>query len=324
MRTLPHFSASAASEPWESERATFVDPPDVPSDAPDEAEGRLLGGAYRLLTSIGTGSTGAVYAARHEPSGALVAAKVLRERWRHSSGQQRRFEREIRAGSKLRHPHIVRMLDAGVETDGTAWQILELLQGRELATALEQRPLAVEETLKLARQLLQALEAVHLRGYVHRDVKPENVFLIDTPDGSLFAKLLDFGIAKPISPTQTTPALTSEGVILGTPHYMAPEQITGDLPVSPSSDLWALGALLFTALTGRPPFHDEMLSTLLVNIARNPAPSVATYRSDVPRRLVEIVARALRTHPAHRYRDAAEMAEEVDRCIADLGSLTGW
>ncbi len=351
MQTLPEFAAPSiptapesarvpkrtpsgrpVPDTWEGPAATLVDvprqarPPSEPPPAvePSEREGRILGGAYRLLVPIGTGSTGAVYEARHEPSGATVAVKVLRERWRTSAGQKRRFEREARAGSIIRHRHIVRLLDAGVEADGTAWQVLELLQGRELATAIEERPLAVEEAMLLGRQLLEALHAVHLRGYVHRDVKPENVFLVEREDGGLFAKLLDFGIAKPVVPTLSTPALTEEGVILGTPQYMAPEQITGDLPVTPASDLWALGAVLFCALTGRPPFHEAQLSTLLVKIAREPAPSVSYFRGDVPRRFAEILARALRTHPAHRYRDALEMSEELERCIADHGSLSGF
>lgn len=316
---------------WEGPAATLVDvprqarpPSQPPSATPEEREGRILGGAYRLLVPIGTGSTGAVYEARHEPSGQAVAVKVLRDKWRTSDGQKRRFEREARAGSIIRHRHIVRLLDAGVEPDGTAWQVLELLRGRELATAVEERPLAVDEAMLLARQLLEALDAVHLRGYVHRDVKPENVFLVDREDGRLFAKLLDFGIAKPMVPTLSTPALTEEGVILGTPQYMPPEQITGDLPVTPASDLWALGAVLFTALAGRPPFHEVQLSSLLVKIAREPAPSVSYYRGDVPRRFAELIARALRTHPAHRYRDATQMREELERCIADHGSLSGY
>ena len=326
---IPDDRPSAAPDTWGDAPATLVDLHTIEEafteeDEPADREGRLLGGAYRLLIPIGTGSTGAVYEARHEPSGALVAVKVLRERWRNSQGQQKRFEREAHAGSMIRHEHIVRLLDAGVEPDGTAWQVLERLHGRELATALDERPLGIEETLVVAQQLLAALDAVHRRGYVHRDVKPENVFVVDTPDGGLFVKLLDFGIAKPLVTTLSAPSLTAEGVILGTPHYMSPEQISGDLPVTPASDLWALGAVLFTALTGRPPFDERQLSTLLVRIARDPAPSVMQFRGDVPRRLAEVIAKALRTHPAHRYRDAEAMGDDVDRCIADLGSLSGF
>jgi serine/threonine-protein kinase len=324
-RIPPTWEGPTVQAPGDSDSArTLVDEPLSGLEEPSDQQGRILGGAYRLVTPIGTGSTGAVYEARHEPSGATVAVKVLREKWRGSYGQQRRFQREARAGSMIRHRHIVRLLDAGAEEDGTAWQVLELLHGRELATAVEERPLSVEEAMLLCRQLLEALHAVHLRGYIHRDVKPENVFLVDREDGRLFVKLLDFGIAKPLVPTESMPALTEEGVILGTPHYMAPEQITGDLPVSPASDLWALGAVVFAALTGRPPFYAAQLSTLLVKIAREPAPSIALFRSDVPRGFAELIARALRTHPAHRYRDATEMGDDLERCIADVGSLSGF
>ena len=235
--------------------------------------------------------------------------KILHERFKGSDQQRRRFEREARTAAVIHHPHIVRLYHAGCDPDGTAWQVLELLAGRDLASALEERPLAIGEVRALADQLLSAIEAVHTRGFVHRDVKPENVFLLDEApsDAPLAIKLLDFGIAKPLVPTDSLPFITEEGVLLGTPHYMAPEQVTGEQPVSPATDLWAVGAVLFTALTGRAPFEEAQLSRLLVRIAREPAPSVGFYRPDVPTDLAEVVARALRTHPAHRYHSARQM-----------------
>jgi len=302
----------------EDEAATFPRSDVVPKkpDAEDRV-GSLVGGAYQLTRLIGTGSAGTVYQGVHLPTREPVAIKLLRSRWSGSEQQRKRFEREAHTSSLLRHENIVRLYDAGLDADGTAWQALELLHGRELASAIEERPLDPVEVVQVGRQLLAALGHVHRRGFVHRDVKPENVFLVDHPDGGLRVKLLDFGIAKPLQPSDTAPWLTEEGVLLGTPHYMAPEQITGELPVTPATDLWAAGAVLFTCLAGRAPFVDGRLSRLLVQIAREPAPSVAMHRSDVPRLLAEVIARALRTHPAHRYRQAEDMIAALDRCAAD-------
>ncbi|MCA9616139.1 MAG: serine/threonine protein kinase, partial [Myxococcales bacterium] len=216
------------------------------------------------------------------------------------------------------HPNIVRLYDAGTDEDGTAWQVFELLEGRDLASLIEERTLSVNEAVWLAGELLEALEAVHARGFVHRDIKPENVFLA-TAAGNRSApfhvKLLDFGIAKPLVPSASTPWVTDEGVMLGTPHFMAPEQIAGDKPIAPTTDLWATGAVLFTALTGRPPFDDKQLSKLLVRIAREPAPSILPLRPDVPEALASIIARALRNHPAHRFPSASAMLAALDDAL---------
>lgn len=304
-------------------------PPGAPADSGDRGdrpgdrrwdkrEGTMVGGEYTLVRRIGKGSGGAVYEARHEPSGQRVAVKVLHERLTGSDTQRRRFDREARTAAVVVHPNIVRLYDAGTDEDGTAWQVFELLEGRDLASLIEERTLTVPEAVWLAGELLEALEAVHARGFVHRDVKPENVFLATATGkgGAPFqVKLLDFGIAKPLVPSQSTPWVTDEGVLLGTPHFMAPEQITGDKPIAPTTDLWAMAAVIFTALTGRPPFDDRQLSKLLVRIAREPAPSILPLRPDVPESLASILARALRNHPAHRYPSASAMLAALDDAL---------
>ncbi len=188
---------------------------------------RTMVGEYTLLRSIGEGSGGTVFEARHQPTGAIVAVKVLHARYRKSELQQVRFEREVRTVCAMQHPNIVRLLDAGVESDGTAWQAMELLEGRELASALEDRPFALDEAVEIVLQLLDALDAVHTRGYVHRDIKPENIFLEGLGDGvhGFGVKLLDFGIAKAITPTKSNPWITAQGVLPGPPTFMAPEPV---------------------------------------------------------------------------------------------------
>ncbi|MCB9614496.1 MAG: serine/threonine protein kinase [Sandaracinus sp.] len=293
-------------------------PPSDPTRRWDKREDSLVGGEYRLLRRIGKGSGGAVYEARHELSGQQVAVKILHDRLTGSDTQRRRFDREARTAAVVVHPNIVRLYDAGTDEDGTAWQVFELLEGRDLASLIEERTLSVNEAVWLAGELLEALEAVHARGFVHRDIKPENVFLA-TAAGNRSApfhvKLLDFGIAKPLVPSASTPWVTDEGVMLGTPHFMAPEQIAGDKPIAPTTDLWATGAVLFTALTGRPPFDDKQLSKLLVRIAREPAPSILPLRPDVPEALASIIARALRNHPAHRFPSASAMLAALDDAL---------
>lgn len=311
-------------------RDTWIDEPgdgsttDVSTGDASPSEQPQRVGDYLVGPRLGHGTSASVYEGRHEPSGQAVAIKIMRERWKSSSGIRARFEREARTASIVRHPGIVRLLDAGVEPDGTRWQVMELLRGRDLASVLEERPLELGETFALARQLLDALDAVHQRGYVHRDLKPENVFVLDREDGTFEVKLIDFGIAKPMVPTTSMPAITAEGVLIGTPQYMCPEQITGDIPVTPASDLWALGAVLFTCLAGQPPFDDAQLSRLLVRIARQPAPSLLRFRADVPSELADVIARALHTHPARRYRDATAMRQALDAVLPHLPDLTSW
>ena len=281
----------------------------------------MVGGAYRLLRVIGRGSGGSVFEARHEPTGTRVAVKVLHARLKKSEQQHLRFEREVRTVASLRHPNIVRLLDAGVEEDGTPWQVLELLEGQDLASALEERPFLLDEAVEVMLQLLDALDAVHARGYVHRDIKPENIFLEGLSGGPVGVKLLDFGIAKPLMPTTLQPWITENGVLLGTPQFMAPEQITGELPVTPAADVWAAGAVFFYMLAGRAPFEEPLLSRLLTKIAREPAPSLSLFCPHLSLDFVSIVARALRTHPAHRFGSAAEMRLAITGCISGVHVL---
>ncbi len=282
----------------------------------DPRVGTQIGDAYTLLARIGKGSGGTVFRALHEPSRRQVAIKLLHHKHSTSSALRQRFERESRTAATIRHPNIVRLFDAGIDRSGTPWQAMELLDGRDLDAVVEERPLTVDETCTVGVQLLSALECVHNHGFVHRDVKPENVFLTFHDDGRITVKLLDFGIVKAIRPVDSLPAITEQNMLLGTPQFMAPEQITGDLPVGPSTDVWAVGAVLFTALAGHPPFDDAQLGRLLTKIARENAPSIAIYRPDVPLALAQVIARALRQHPDHRYLTAADM----ERALAQTSS----
>ncbi len=278
--------------------------------------GEMLGQRYELLSVLGAGSGGSVFRARDSVTRNEVALKLLHEKLKGSEGARRRFEREVTAASSVHHPNIVRMLDRGLEPDGTPYQVLELLDGRALEAAGEDGPLEVAAAVDVTRQLLAALSAVHLQGYVHRDVKPENIFLTRSPDGHLQVKLIDFGVARLLSDPLS--ALTTEDdMVLGSPSFMSPEQVSNDHALSPATDVWQTGAVLFYMLAGRPPFQDPNLSKLLVRVARDPAPSVTNFRPDCPAAVAAVVTGALRRNPEHRYPDAHHMSVALHKAAKE-------
>ncbi len=278
---------------------------------PETSLGARVADDYSLDRVIGRGSAATVYSAVHAPSGERVAIKLLHGTAPQALHARARFMREARASAIIHHPNIVHLIESGSDREGRLYQIFELLEGRDLGEALEGGPLDLVTTLEVGRQLLAGLEAVHRRGYLHRDVKPENVFLCDEGDGLLRVKLLDFGVARDMD--DTIPRITSDEALLGSPAFTSPEQVTDELPTTERSDLWSVGAILFTCLAGRPPFNDRNLSSMMVRIAREPAPSIARFRREVPEALARVIARALRTHPAHRYSSAREMEEALSQ-----------
>ncbi|MBP7683434.1 MAG: serine/threonine protein kinase [Deltaproteobacteria bacterium] len=278
--------------------------------------GEVLGKRYELLSVLGAGSGGSVFRARDATTGVEVALKLLHEKLKGSALDRLRFEREVAAASTVHHPNIVRMLDRGLEPDGTPYQVLELLDGRALEAAGEDGPLEVAAAVDVTRQLLAALSAVHLHGYVHRDVKPENIFLTRSPDGLLQVKLIDFGVARLLE-EPLNGSITDDNMVVGSPSFMSPEQVSNDHPLSPATDVWQTGAVLFYMLAGRPPFQDSNLSKLLVRIAREPAPAIANYRPDCPPSVAAIIAGALRRNPENRYPDAHHMSVALHKAAKE-------
>lgn len=263
-------------------------------------------GPYRLLRPIGRGSMGTVHLAVDQRDGRPVALKAMSLGSDVTDAElahlRQRFLGEVEAARRLSHPDIVNVYEAG-ETAGSAWLAMELLRGCDLGRYTHMSRLLPEPlVLQLTERLARALAHAHAQGVVHRDIKPGNVML-DLPTGQL--KLTDFGVAglADMSRTRT-------GIVLGTPFYMAPEQLAG-AGADARSDLYALGVLLFQLLTGRLPHEQSSLGELLRAVASEPAPDVRTLRPALAPDLAELVARTLHKQPADRPADALALAQAL-------------
>jgi serine/threonine-protein kinase len=276
--------------------------------------GRTLGGRYRVVAPLGRGGAGQVFTAVQEPLGREVALKVLRtdldDVARHEF--EARFLREAALLSRLRHPHLVAVFDYGAEAD-LHYVIMEKLAGRTLRQALRaEGPLPAPLCARLGAQLARGLRHAHQAGLVHRDVKPNNVILEPDDDGVEHAKLIDFGLVKETGAGEES-SITRVGAYLGTPAYMSPEQARGAAHIDGKADVYALGVLLYQALTGRLPFDAETALGLAVMHSTEPYPPMAVRAPDVPVPAeVEAVVRAcLEKDPASRP-DVADVAVRLE------------
>jgi eukaryotic-like serine/threonine-protein kinase len=277
---------------------------------PEDRVGDRVAGRYEIQHVLGAGSAGAVFEARDMKLGVNVAIKVLHEHLRTSDGHVARFAREVRATSAIAHPSVVRVLDAGEDSDGSLFLVMELLEGELLLRRLSRR-IDAEEVLEISRQLLGALAAAHAQGIIHRDIKPENLFVTRAESGAVLLKVLDFGIAKLVRPHKSLSFQTLDGLILGTPAYMSPEVCRG-LPVTEAADLWAASAVIFEAFTGAPPFEDTHVGKLLIKIVRTRAPSLRTLRPDLPAHVIAAIDRGLDPEPSERWQSAAALAAALE------------
>jgi len=270
---------------------------------PEERVGELIAGKYQLRRLLGAGGMGAVYEAEHSFTKRTVAVKLMHEMFVKSKVLAERFIREARAPGAIGHKGIVEVLDGGYDDDGGLYLVLEMLEGQELTDAYES--LSLKEMVGICGDLLDALGAAHAAGFVHRDIKPDNVFLAQ--EGTTRrVKLLDFGVAGLLESEEST-HLTKTGTILGTPMFMSPEQAKGD-KVDHRADLWAVGAILYDALAGHPPYQGESYNALIVSIVTREHIPLSHVRPDLPRELLEVIDRTLRKDPQKRYQSAEEMA----------------
>ena len=272
------------------------------------SKGATIGERYRVERPLGEGGMGSVYEAENTITGRRVAIKVLSAA-RASPQVRRRLLREARVAARVQHPHVIDIYDVGFDGD-EMFLVMELLRGQPLDRWIaEHAPAEPAAILPYAQQLLRGLGALHAAGVVHRDLKPANVFIVHTEHSAPRAKLLDLGIARDRGSDSGT--YTKPDQIIGTPAYMAPEQLERPDEVDPRADIHALGVVLYEALAGQRPYRAEDLTALAVTILASKRAPLRELRPGLPEGLCEVVERALSADPEDRYPDAASFAEAL-------------
>jgi tRNA A-37 threonylcarbamoyl transferase component Bud32 len=277
-------------------------------------------GQYRILRKIGAGGMGMVFVGEHLLIHRRAAIKTLQPALSKQPELVERFFNEARALSAIGDPGIVQIFDFGYHVDGTAYIVMELLEGEGLADRLDRfGTLAIPSALRIARQMASSLAATHAKQIVHRDLKPENIFLVRDCEaqGGERTKILDFGICAVGGAPETD---APPGTMIGTPVYMAPEQCCGRSDGDPRSDIYGLGCVLFQMLTGKAPFERDSVREVIQAHIAEPPPPVSSMREDVPPCVDELVARCLAKAPEDRFASMAELGAEIERVLARLAA----
>ena len=288
----------------------------------DPLVGQTLDQKYRLDARLGQGGMGTVYRATHLLIERPVAIKILNSRFVEDEEAQERFRREARAAGRLQHTNAVAVTDFGRTGEGVAYLVMELLEGRSLREVLAQEaPFAPSRAVALMLQIAAAVEAAHEAGVIHRDLKPGNIFLVESKHAPPLIKVLDFGIAKlaaDASEEAETHGLTQTGVMIGTPRYMSPEQCDG-VRLSPAADVYSLGVLLYEMLAGVTPFNGTTpLAVALQHSSKQPPP-LRDWSPTLPPELDRVVMHALEKKPTERPPDAGAFRRELSEVAERLG-----
>jgi serine/threonine-protein kinase len=280
----------------------------------EASDARRLG-QYQLKQRLGAGGMGEVYLAEHVLLRRPCAVKLIRPDRAGDLRALRRFEREVRSTATLSHPNTVQIFDYGHAADGTFYYAMEYLPGQTLEEFVCQNgPLPPAQAVHFWRQLCGSLQEAHAIGLIHRDIKPGNVMICERGGMTDVAKLLDFGLARPVSGNEDGDRLTQEGAVQGTPAYMSPEQAGGQEALDGRSDIYSLGAVAYFMLTGHSPFFGRpALKMLAAHVYETPAP-LTQHRPDVPPDLETVVLRCLAKDPGQRFQDAASLYETLSQC----------
>ena len=283
---------------------------------PIEALRTALAGRYTVERELGAGGMATVYLAEDVRHRRKVAVKVLRPDLTQSVGPER-FLREIEIAARLQHPHILPLYDSG-EAGGFLFYVMPYVEGESLRHRLtRQGELPVADAVRILRDVADALAKAHAQGVVHRDIKPDNVLLADR-----HAMVADFGVAKAVSEATGRHGVTTAGVALGTPAYMAPEQAVADPNVDHRADIYALGAMAYEMLCGRPPFSGPNAQAVLsMHVTEAPEPATK-HRTTVPESLNSVIMRCLEKKAADRWQKADELIPHLDALLTPTGGIT--
>jgi serine/threonine-protein kinase len=292
--------------------------------APERASlppaGSVVGDRYRVIRELGRGAMGVVLEVEHTHLGERRAIKVLRDE-SPSAETLLRFVREARAAMAIDSPHVARVYDLGALSDGRLFIVMEQLRGQTLRDALAERgPLPEHQAVSILIQACRGVAAAHERGVVHRDLKPANLFLVGSLD-DVSVKVLDFGLAKGVANPSEDVTLTTSASVLGSPMYMAPEQIRDARRVDARADVWALGVIFHEMLSGQPPFRGTTVSGLLASIVADAAQPLP---ASVSRPLARIVSECLSKDPDRRIASAGELLAELSQASAEDGARRRW
>jgi eukaryotic-like serine/threonine-protein kinase len=292
-------------------------PPEPERSAPPPLSfraGAILCGKYRIDRVVAEGGLGIVLAATHLQLGQRVAIKYLKPSAAAQKPVVERFIREARLASQIKSDHVVRVHDVGALDDGGPYIVMEYLEGVDLGRVLDAGPLPVRTAIDYVLQACDALAEAHATGIVHRDLKPGNLFLARRAAGSSIVKIIDFGISKMApsrSPSGTWEHVTTAGEIFGTPVYMSPEQLRSATNVDARADVWALGVVLHELLTGTMPFSGATVPQLCTSILNDAPVRLTNARPDASRELEAVILKCLEKDRSHRYRNVAELAQEL-------------
>ena len=292
-----------------------------PLDELDLLVGSTVAGKYHIDRLIGRGGMGAVFQATNAVIGKRVALKFLGAETSKDSDASTRFQREAEAASLAESPHIVQIFDSGRSEQGLPFLVMELLTGEDLRERLRRETrLDVETAVRLGVQVLKALRQAHAAGIVHRDLKPDNVFLCRRDDEPSFVKIVDFGISK-LSKRTGVDTLTHKDAVLGTAFYMSPEQAQSFPDIDGRTDLFSVGAMLYEMLTGEPPHSAPTYEAVLIAICTRDAADVRVKAPQVPEKLAQVIARALKRERDERYASAGDMLVDLEATLRESRAL---
>jgi len=301
--------SAAKSEPSVAEERVSAAPAGL-----EKGMREVVAGRYRLVRKLAEGGMGSVFIAEHTLSHKRMALKVVHPYLCRGRQGVERFRREVSAAAQIDHPGIVQVFDAGVDDDGGFFMAMELLEGESIGDRLRREWPGMATAVMWIEGMLAPLAKAHAKNFVHRDLKPDNVFLALDEDGNERLKLLDFGLAREVSkggPTRT-------GITFGTPEYMSPEQAMSARRVRAPGDVWSVGVMLYELLSGEHPFTGETPNAIMANAIKEPLPSLREKAPHVPEALAAVVERALEKEPEDRPQTAGELLEELHAVVAEL------